>query len=336
MTTERKKEHIEICLHEDVTGTTQDTWDKVNLPHCACPDLCLDEIQVNQSFLGNKYSSPFLISSMTGGESNGDNINARLAKLSSEKQIPMGLGSLRIAVENQDSRKSFYKLREQFPEAKLWANFGLVQLNYGLKITEIDELCKNLEVEALILHLNPLQECLQPEGNTDFRGLVDKFAALRQKINIPIVIKETGCGMDIKTSTKFVEAGADAIDVAGLGGTHWGIVESRRNKSFETNPKMFSSWGISSPRNLITHVNTLKTPIIASGGIKNGLDAAKAFYLGAQMAGMAGAFFKSAENSYEILEEFYENQLRVLKIALMCTNSKKLSDLIGIQTNGNT
>lgn len=325
---DRKQDHIELCLNEDVTSLETGFWDDLALPHCACPDLSLKDISLQTTFLKQNYQAPLLISSMTGGTAQGLEINLRLAQLSGEMQIPMGVGSQRIAIESKTQANDFAQLKKSHPRARLWANLGLVQLNYGVTIEDIKRICNDIEAEALIFHLNPLQEALQPEGDTNFSGLWQKFEVVRNALEIPIIIKETGCGIDVRSAKQFVELGADAIDVAGMGGTHWGYIEGLRQNSELNMADVFRDWGIPTPESLVhIHNQFPQLPLIASGGIRHGVDAAKAIYLGADMVGIARPLFTAAARSFEDLQNFYHHLQNTLRIALFCTNSTTASDL---------
>jgi isopentenyl-diphosphate Delta-isomerase len=324
--TERKQDHIELCLNEDVASKKRNFWDEVELPHCACPDISLSEINLSTKFLGREYRSPLLISSMTGGTPDGLKLNLRLAALSAHAQIPMGVGSQRIALESESLENDFKAIKSAHPKSRLWANLGLVQLNYGVTSSGIKKICEMIEAEVLILHLNPLQEALQPGGDTNFSGLFKKFESIRKEINLPIIIKETGSGMDTQSATRFVNCGADAIDVAGLGGTHWGYIEARRNPQIGSLAEAFRNWGIPTPRALADLKRALpQTPLIASGGITHGVEAAKALHLGATLAGMAKSYLLAAAQSEKALGDFHTATETALKISLFCTNRKTWS-----------
>ncbi len=320
---DRKRDHIDLCLNEDVASRDRNHWDEITLPHCACPDISLEDTSLECTFLGQSYRAPLMISSMTGGTPEGLAINLRLASLSANAQIPMGVGSQRIALESISLAEDFAQLKKQNPKARLWANLGLVQLNYGVSINQIKRICDMIEAETLIFHLNPLQEALQPHGDTNFAGLFEKFSAIRKDLQIPIVIKETGCGMDAITARRFIDSGADAIDIAGMGGTHWGYIEGRRNAELSNLAEAFRTWGIPTPKSLrdVRHACP-NTPLIASGGITDGVQAAKALHLGADMVGMAKSYLIAADDGDESLRQFHHSTETALRIALFCTNRK--------------
>lgn len=325
---QRKKDHIELCLNKDVDSVRRDFWDHITLPHCACPDVSLAEISLETVFLNQTYQAPLLISSMTGGTSEGLQINLRLAELSATAQIPMGVGSQRIAIEDSKHFSDFSILKNQHPKSRLWANLGLVQLNHGVEASDVLRICESIEAEALILHLNPLQEALQKDGDTNFQGLLKKFTQLRSQLSIPMILKETGCGIDTLTAKNFLNAGIDAIDVAGMGGTHWGYIESLRQDGNSHLGEWFRNWGIPTPQALLSlRQENPKAQLIASGGLRNGVDAAKAFYLGADLVGFAKPYLQAAANGCETLEAFHLSVEEALKVSIFCTNHKSIDEL---------
>lgn len=327
-TEERKRDHLDLCLHRDVDSARVNYWNEVTLPHCALPDLCLTKIKLACNFLNKAYSAPFLISSMTGGTAEGHVINLRLAQLSQEFQIPMGVGSQRVAFETPARRAEFAELKNKFPKSRLWANVGLVQLNYGVGARELGDAIDMIGAEALVLHLNPLQEALQPEGDTNFAGLLKKFEEVRPLIKSPVVIKETGCGLDTTSAARLVAAGADALDIAGMGGTHWGYIEGLRRQDHPGLGEWFRSWGIPTPQALRdVHELAPHVPLIASGGLRSGLDAAKSIYCGAHLAGMAKPYLKAAAVGYPELKTFHLANEHALRVAMFCSNHSTLTDL---------
>lgn len=332
MITTRKDEHLDLCIKKDVSSQGTAGWDDVILPHCALPDIDFSEISLKTEFLGRTFSAPVLISSMTGGSPKGEKVNEVLAAFAQKAEIPMGVGSQRIALEQRD--QSLFALRKVAPKATLYANIGAVQLNYGVSTEDCKFLVDSLEAQALILHLNPLQEAIQKEGDRNFKGLWNKISTLCKELaksKIPVILKETGCGLDVQTCMRAKEAGVAAIDVAGFGGTHWGYIEGLRNSDRENFGNSFRNWGIPTVTSLLQARSSLgeNYPIIASGGIRSGIDIAKAVFLGAQMTGMALPFLKAAENGPEALDKFFEEQCEMIRIALFCTDSTSIAKLQG-------
>lgn len=319
-TTTRKDEHLDICIKKDVSSQGTAGWDEIQLPHCALPNVDFSEIDLRTEFLGHTLSAPLLISSMTGGSEKGERINECLSIFAAEVGIPMGVGSQRVALEERE--KKYFSLRKIAPKAILYANIGAVQLNYGVSEDDCRYLVETLEAQALILHLNPLQEAIQKEGDRNFKDLWIKIEKLCKTLDAPVILKETGCGLDPDTCLRAKNVGISAIDLAGFGGTHWGYIEGLRNTSREKFGEIFRSWGIPSVEALLMARESVgpEFPVIASGGVRNGLDIAKSLYLGANLGGMALPFLKAAELGPEALKELYDEVCEALRISLFCTN----------------
>ncbi len=324
---DRKSEHLKICLSKDVSSGESSYWDQISLPHCALPNLDQNEIDLSCSFLGERYAAPILISSMTGGTPESDRINERLAVFAEEVGLPMGVGSQRVLLENRSS--SSFQLRKIAPKARLFANIGAVQLNYGVSVDALNWLVDHVEAQGLFLHLNPLQEAIQTEGNRNFSKLWEKIAELKKRISVPVILKETGCGLDGETLKRAREIGIDAIDVAGRGGTHWGYIEGLRNAERRSLGEIFRNWGIPTPTALENARAILGPafPIIASGGIRHGLDCARTHYLGADMAGLALPFLRAANEGEVELRDFFAFLKEGLRVTLFCSGQKSPLEL---------
>jgi isopentenyl-diphosphate delta-isomerase len=325
----RKADHIRICLEEDVQfDRTTNGFDRYRFTHCCLPELNLNEIDLSTTFLNKKLGSPLLISSMTGGTEQAQTINYRLAEVAQNYQIAMGVGSQRVAVENPELAKTF-AVRSVAPDILLFANLGAVQLNYNYGLAECLQVVESLEADALILHLNPLQECIQPRGDTNFRGLLDKIALLCDRMPVPVIVKEVGNGISAPMAQKSIAAGVAAIDVAGAGGTSWAKVESERaeNPQQRRLGKTFAEWGIPTTE-CITSIRAVSPdiPLIASGGLRNGLEVAKAIALGADLAGLAWPFLQAANESEEALHELMRSLLAEIATVLFCTGNPTLFD----------
>lgn len=323
----RKDDHLEICENQNVASSGKPGWEAIDLPHCALPDLDFDEIDLGVSFLNENFSAPFLISSMTGGSERGEKVNSLLAEFAQSKNIPMGVGSQRIALENKNA--DIFGLRKVAPTATLYANLGAVQFNYGVSAADCLNLIEKLQAQAFILHLNPLQEAIQNEGDRNFKGLWQKIEEVCKKSPVPVILKETGCGLDPETCVRAMSVGVSALDVAGFGGTHWGYIEGLRNERRAKLGETFRGWGTPTAVSIFMARSNLneEVPIIASGGIRNGLDAAKAFYLGANLAGLALPFLKAASAGEKILEQTFEDLCESLRISLFCTNCKTVDNI---------
>ncbi|NEO25740.1 MAG: type 2 isopentenyl-diphosphate Delta-isomerase [Kamptonema sp. SIO4C4] len=326
----RKADHLRICLEEDVQfRRNTNGLDRYRFEHCCLPELDYQEIDLSTQFLSKPLGAPLLISSMTGGTEQAKTINFRLAEAAQRHKLAMGVGSQRIAVEKPDVANTF-AVRSVAPDILLFANLGAVQLNYTYGITECQRAVDILEADALILHLNPLQECIQSNGDKNFKNLLDKIQKICSKIPVPVVVKEVGNGISAPMARQLIQAGVQAIDVAGAGGTSWAKVESERAEQSMQRQlgKTFADWGIptadclTSIRSLYPHV-----PLIASGGLRNGLEVAKAITLGANVAGLAFPFLQAASESPEALEARIQLLKAELTTALFCTGSRTLQDL---------
>ena len=328
LTSRRKDEHLTLVREQNVDSEIDAGWDAIDLPHRALPELDFAQIDSSVEFLGRRFPTPFLISSMTGGSPEGERINERLARFAERRQIPMGVGSQRVALENRSS--GFFSLRKVAPRATLYANLGLVQFNYGVTIDDCRWLVDHLEAQALILHCNPLQEAIQKEGDRDFSNLLSRIGDLKRALPVPVILKETGSGLDVLTCDRAIEAGIDALDLAGLGGTHWGFIEGLREQSRRELGTMFRNWGIPTARALADAHRVVKgrVPLIASGGVRHGLDAARAVSLGANLVGMAAPFLRQLTSVNEdSLDEFLDLQHEAFRIALFCTGSRDVESL---------
>jgi len=317
MSQERKSDHIRINLEENVNFQNLTTGlEKYHFLHQALPELDLAQVSTSVDFLGKRLAAPLLISSMTGGTESAGLINQALAQAAETSQIAMGVGSQRSALEDPALAKTF-QIRHLAPTTILLANLGAVQLNYGYTAAHCRRAVDMIEADALILHFNAIQEAVQPEGDTNFSHLLRKIENVCHSLSVPVIAKEVGWGFAEDTARRLIEAGVAAIDVAGSGGTSWSQVEMYRAKT-ELQRRVaatFVDWGIPTAE----AIQAVKRagphlPIIASGGLRNGLDIAKSIALGATLGGMAGPFLKAAVKSPEaVLEEIKitQTELRV-------------------------
>jgi isopentenyl-diphosphate delta-isomerase len=328
-TDRRKRDHIRINLNEDVTHRIDTGLDQYRFTHCALPELDLDDVDLSMEFLNHSLCAPLLISSMTGGTSEARNINIRLAQAAQASGIAMGLGSLRAALEQPDLADT-YQVRPWAPDILLLANIGAVQLNYGYSASDLLRGIELVQANGLILHLNPLQEALQPEGNTRWSGLVSKIEAVCQALPVPVIAKEVGWGISAHTARQLADAGVSAIDVAGAGGTSWSQVEMHRAQDDVSRrvASHFHVWGIPTVDSLLTIQESVPgMPLIASGGLRHGLDVAKVVALGASLAGMAGVFLRAAATSTDELSDLIEELTRTLRIAMFGVGAKDIATL---------
>jgi isopentenyl-diphosphate delta-isomerase len=325
----RKAEHLRICLDEDVQfAQTTNGLERYRFIHCCLPEINRDEINLRTQFLGKSLSYPLLISSMTGGTEFAGTINRRLAEVAQHYNMAMGVGSQRVALEKPQVAATF-AVRSHAPDILLFANLGAVQLNYKYGLDECRRVVDLLQADALILHLNPLQECIQARGDTNFCGLLDKIEKLCGKISVPVIAKEVGNGISATMATRLIDAGMSAIDVAGAGGTSWAKVESERaENSLQRRLGMtFADWGLPTAE-CITTIREVapEIPLIASGGLRHGLDVAKAIALGADIAGLALPFLQAAAESEAALYELVEVLIAEITTVLFCTGTANLQE----------
>ncbi|NEU79803.1 type 2 isopentenyl-diphosphate Delta-isomerase [Nostoc sp. UIC 10630] len=329
-TQNRKADHIRICLEEDVQShQITNGLERYRFTHSCLPELNHDDIDISTAFLGKHLGAPLLISSMTGGTEQAAMINQRLAQVAQHYKIAMGVGSQRVAVEKPQVADTF-AVRKYAPDVLLFANLGAVQLNYKYGLDECLRVVDILEADALILHINPLQECIQPKGDTNFRGLLDKISTLCSKLPVPVIAKEVGNGISAAIANKLIAAGVAAIDVAGAGGTSWAKVESERaeNPLQRRLGKTFADWGLPTAE-CITTIRAIapNVPLIASGGLRHGLDVAAAIALGADIAGLAMPFLQAAAISETAVAELAEVLIAEITTALFCTGNTTLYNL---------
>ncbi len=329
-TQNRKADHIRICLEDNVQSPEITTGlEKYRFTHACLPELDGKDIDVSTTFLGKHLHAPLLISSMTGGTEQARIINRRLAEVAQQYKLAMGVGSVRVAIEKPQVADTF-AVRKYAPNILLFANLGAVQLNYQYGIDECLRIIDLVEADALILHINPLQEFIQPRGDTNFKGLLDKISNLCSKLSVPVIAKEVGNGISAIMAGKLIDAGVQAIDVAGAGGTSWAMVESERAETSLQRRlgQTFGDWGIPTA-DCITSIREHypDIPLIASGGLRNGLDVAKAIALGADIAGLAMPFLKAAAVSEAAVVELTEVLIAEITTVLFCTANSSLYKL---------
>ncbi|WP_373019774.1 type 2 isopentenyl-diphosphate Delta-isomerase [Thiomicrorhabdus sp.] len=294
--TQRKQDHIDAVLNDPQVERRQSEFDSIQLMHRALPEFDFAAIDTQTRFLDKSISFPFLIASMTGGAAqNLQQINRHLAEAAETCQVPLAVGSQRTMIQDEAARQSF-QLRQYAPSVPLIANIGAVQLNYGFGIEQAQRAVETLEADALYLHLNPLQEIIQPEGDTNFSGLADKIAKLVEKLEVPVILKEVGCGLSPADIELGLQAGIRYFDVAGRGGTSWSRIEAHRAENdlgFE-----FQDWGLTTVQSLVlAQPYQQQADFIASGGIRNGIDMIKAVIMGGRLCGVAAPLLAPALDS---------------------------------------
>lgn len=330
----RKADHIRINLEEDVAFKQLTTGlEEYFFLHEALPELDLDEIDTRVKLFGKTLNLPLLISSMTGGTREAQAINRTLATAAQQVGMAMGLGSQRAAIEDP-SLADTYQVRDVAPDILLFANLGAVQLNYGYGVDECRRAVEMVEADALILHLNVLQEAVQPEGDGNFAGLLQKIETVCRRLEVPVIAKEVGWGFSEQTVRRLAAAGVAAIDVAGAGGTSWSQVEMHRAPTARHArvAGAFIDWGIPTAVAVqLAKRGAPHLPIFASGGIKSGIDIAKAIALGATVGGLAGVFLRAADTAgVEGVVELAGAVGDELRVSMFCTGARDLSTLAEI------
>jgi isopentenyl-diphosphate delta-isomerase len=326
----RKDEHLRINLEKDVLSVLSSGLEKYVFIHEALPEMDLGRVDTGIRLFGKKISAPILISSMTGGSAAGGEINRRLAEAAQETGVAMGVGSQRSAIEDPRQADSFRIARKAAPDILLFANLGAVQLNYGCGIDECRRAVDMLEADGLFLHLNPLQEAVQTEGDTNFSGLAKKIEKICKHLEVPVIAKEVGWGISSRTAILLANCGVAAIDVAGAGGTSWSQVEMHRaaDEFSRRLAASFVGWGIPTAESiLIVRKAVPAMMVFASGGLKDGLDLAKGIALGARLGGMAGPFLREAAVSEQAIVQkitLVKRQLQVAMFACGAANVRLL------------
>lgn len=330
---QRKRDGIEIPLNNDVQAKTTSTYlEYVKLIHNALPELDYDEIDISTTFLKRKFSAPLIIDSMTGGAPEAARINGRLGELAEKYGFAMGLGSQRAGLESKELAETYSIARKNAPNAFLIANIGGAQLAKGLSIDNIKKIIDMIQADALVIHLNPLQELIQPEGEPKYKGVFSKISEISRALDVPVIVKEVGAGISKEVAVKLEVSGVSAINVAGAGGTSWAGVEKLRAEASNNDLKIhlgeiFWDWGIPTATSLIEVKKTVKVPIIASGGLRNGMEIAKCIVLGASMCAMAYPFLLKAAESKEQLFNFADTVIAELKSTMFLIGAMNLSVL---------
>lgn len=330
-TVKRKNDHIRINLEENVSARVSNGFDAFRFLHRALPEIDLDRVTTRTVLFGRILGAPLLISSMTGGTPEAQTINGRLAQVAQEFRLAMGLGSGRVLLEHPELLPTF-AVRSIAPDALLFANLGAVQLNRGVTPDQCRRLVDELEADALVLHFNALQEALQPEGDTCFGNLLSRVEQLCRSLDRPVVAKEVGWGIAPDVVRALLDAGVAAVDVAGAGGTSWSEVERHRiSEPWRANvAAAFADWGLPTAEALqLARRAAPAAAIFASGGIRSGLDIAKAIALGADLVGIAGPFLRSAAESRTAAQELATQLIETLRVAMFCVGSENIAELRG-------
>jgi isopentenyl-diphosphate Delta-isomerase len=329
----RKREGIEIPLTENVQGKKNSTYlEYVKLFHNALPEIDYDEIDLSTQFLNKSFSAPLIIDSMTGGTDEAFLINKRLGQIAEKYGLGMGLGSQRAGLKSEKLIESYSIARNVAPNAFLIANIGGAQLSDGLSTVDVIKIIKMIDADALAIHLNPLQELIQPEGEPRFKGILQRISNLVQDIEIPIIVKEVGSGISADVALRLEKSGVRSINVAGSGGTSWAGIEKIRADQHDEYIKsrlgeLFWDWGIPTALSILLVSRSVKIPIIASGGLRNGLEIAKCMILGSNLCAMAFPFLKRAAQSEEELEKFTQSILSEIRSTMFLLGTKDIGSL---------
>jgi isopentenyl-diphosphate delta-isomerase len=326
---QRKLDHINIVSVDRAIDRKQCYFDRIHLTHRALPELNLSEVDPTVRFLDKALSFPLLISSMTGGaDAELIKINRNLAIAAEAEGVALAVGSQRVFLSDAAAQESF-ELREQAPTTVLLGNLGAVQLNYHVGFADCEAAVKVLDADGIYLHLNPLQEAVQPEGDTDFSGLKNKIYEIVQVLKKPVIIKEVGAGISAEDVEHLLAAGIRYIDVAGTGGTSWSMVESQRSENPSLG-ELFADWGIPTPLALkMMKPYRHEVELIASGGIRNGIDVAKSIILGASLCGIARPFLEPARESAEAVRVVIRRLKREFTTAMFLLGAGSVNDIKG-------
>ncbi|MEX0662470.1 MAG: type 2 isopentenyl-diphosphate Delta-isomerase [Balneolaceae bacterium] len=330
---DRKKDHVELCLNEDVSYRQGTGLERYQFVHNALPEVDIDEVSLESTFLGRSFSYPLFISSMTGGYSGSGNINGMIAEFCEENNLPFGVGSQRALFDHPEEKKTFSIVREKAPNAFIAANIGGAQLVGELDESNLELLVDSIKADAIIVHLNPLQELVQPEGDRKFSGIESGIRKLVVDSNLPVIVKETGGGISGEVARRLLAAGVEVIDVSGAGGTSWAKVENlRKNEPFIL--QEFDDWGIPTST-CIEEVNELRNEfrfeMIASGGIQNAFDIVKSIALGADFAAMARPVIQAlgdgGKDSLQKKFDQWQHHTRIILTLIGCKTLEQCSKI---------
>lgn len=330
-TENRKAEHINICLDKKAQARKITAgFEDVQFVHQALPEVDKTKIDVSTKVFGYKFSAPLIIGAMTGGTPDAKRINTAIAEAVETLHLGMGVGSQRAAIENPKLSETFSVTRKKAPNAFLIANIGGVQLVHGYGVKEVKNAIEMIDADALAVHLNALHEAIQPEGQTSFKGVLDKICEIAGEIDKPVIVKETGAGIAAETAKKLEEAGVKAIDVGGAGGTSFSAVEYYRSEKGSIEHLLgdaFWDWGISSVTSLVETTQTVRIPVIASGGLRSGIDLAKSLALNACLGSVCQPALEAAVKGTKITEQLLSRFIEEMRNAMFLVGAKKVDEL---------
>ena len=329
-TKKRKADHIKICLeHKAQTRKATTGFEDIHLIHKALPEIDRAKIDLSTTVFGYRFAAPIIVGAMTGGTHEATNINAAIAEAVEKLHLGMGVGSQRAAIEDKELAKTFAIARKKAPNAFLIANIGGVQLIHGFGLKEIKKAIEMIDADAVAIHLNALQEAVQPEGQTNFEGILVKIGEVARALEKPVIVKETGAGIAAEEARELEAAGVKGIDVGGCGGTSFAAVEYYRadgqEKRFQA--EAFWDWGIPTATSLVEATQTVKIPVVASGGLRSGTDIAKALTLNACLASVSQPVLETAVKSAKETEKVLSCLIEELRNVMFLVGARKVKDL---------
>ncbi len=329
---QRKQRHIEVSLTKNVQSDIQTGLEQVKLVHRSLPETNLEDIKINTRLFGKEVKAPLIISALTGGTQKAKMINSTLAHVAEEFGIGIGVGSQRVAIENPEIADTFKIVRKKAPTSLIIGNLGCPQLALGWDIQEAEKCINMIAADALAIHMNPLQESIQVNGQTKYKGILKKIEKITSHLETPVIMKETGSGIAYEEAEKIEKAGVSGIEISGLGGTSWAAVEHLIAKEAGKNDqealgKNLWNWGIPTAISLVECRKTTNLKIIASGGIRTGIDIAKSIALGADAAGIAQPFLIKSEEGEKALKEYVEQLVQELKVVMFLVGAKNIEEL---------
>jgi len=328
----RKLRHISVSLEENVETDIANGFEDIRLIHRALPEIDLDMVSTETTFFGKKLAAPLIISAITGGTKEAAKINEVLAVVAEEKQIGISVGSQRIAIAQPETIPTFSIVREKAPSTFVMGNLGCPQLSLGWGVKEAEKCVEMIEADALALHLNPLQEAVQVDGDTNYHGVYEKINELSRNLDTPFVMKETGAGIAWEDAIKMKEAGASGLEISGVGGTSWSAVEYHiakevGKKEMEYLGGALWNWGIPTAISVVETTQKTDLTVISSGGIRTGVEIVKSIALGAHIGGMAKPFLEKAIEGKDALAEYVDNILREIRVAMFLVGARNLDEL---------
>jgi isopentenyl-diphosphate delta-isomerase len=332
-TRKRKADHIRIALNQNVQARTITTGlEDVCFVHKALPEVDKKRIDSSAIVFGHKFAAPLIVGAITGGTQEASKINTTIAEAIEQLGLGMGVGSQRAAIEDKKLEKTFAIVRKKAPTAFMIANIGGIQLVNGYGLKEVRKAIGMIGADAIAIHLNALQEAIQPEGQTNFNGILTRISEITRELEKPMIVKETGAGIATEEARELEDAGVKGIDVSGAGGTSFAAVEYYRTKRNENNPQrrlgdVFWDWGIPTAVSIVEVSQTVNTPVIASGGIRSGTDMAKAVALGASLVSFSQPVLQAALRGVEETKAVLSVLMDEFRNTMFLVGARSVQDL---------